>query len=282
MGNAKGDLVDNLIKRTISTIVLLSFVYFLIYVFPNWAFCVVVALFVALGQIEFFRMVTNRNIFVYKYFGVIAGTLIPLVVFFADGSGKMMNFETMLIVVASLFAFTLQFTRKDNARDHLISTALTLFSLFYIGWFFSFFMKIKMLQDGANLVAFLVIVTKATDIGAYLIGSRLGRSELIPRISPKKTKEGTIGGVIVSVVISITLGRYLTGFSFLHLFIMGIILSIVGQVGDLAESLIKRDCNVKDSGSYVAGIGGILDLIDSLLFTAPVFYFYINTLQSGF
>ena len=130
-------------------------------------------------------------------------------------------------------------------------------------------------------MAFLVIITKMTDIGAYLIGSRLGRTELIPRISPKKTKEGTLGGIIVSVVVSMTLGQVLTGFSVLHLFIIGLILSIIGQTGDLAESLIKRDCNVKDSGGYVAGIGGMLDLIDSLLFTAPVFYFYISTVQPG-
>jgi phosphatidate cytidylyltransferase len=227
-------------------------------------------------------MVANRKIFVYKYFGIVMGSLIPIVVFLANGSGKMMNLETMLIVVASLFALTLQFARRDHARDHLISTALTLFSLFYIGWFFSFFVKIRMLQNGANLVAYLIIITKITDIGAYLIGSRFGRTELIPRISPKKTKEGTLGGIMVSVMVSLTLGRVLTDFSTLHLFITGLILSVIGQVGDLAESLIKRDCNVKDSGSYVVGIGGVLDLVDSLLFTAPVFYFYINTLQTVF
>ena len=277
----KGDLVDNFIKRTISTILLLLFVYLIIYILPNWGFCLVITLFVALGQIEFFRMVSNRKIFVYKYFGVVAGTLIPIVVFLSHGSGKMMNMETMLIVVASLFAFTLQFARRDNTKDHLVSTALTLFALLYIGWFFSFFIKIKMLHNGANLVAFLVIVTKMTDVGAYLIGSRFGRTELIPRISPKKTKEGTLGGIIVSVIVSVTLGQVLTGFSIIHLFIIGIILSVIGQVGDLAESLIKRDCNVKDSGGYVAGIGGMLDLIDSLLFTVPIFYFYISIVQYG-
>jgi len=100
---------------------------------------------------------------------------------------------------------------------------------------------------------------------------------LIPRISPNKTKEGTVGGILVSLVLALALGRILTGFSFLHLFVLALVLSILGQIGDLAESLIKRDYRVKDSGNSVVGIGGVLDLIDSLLFTAPVFYFYIKT-----
>ncbi|MFH1552037.1 MAG: phosphatidate cytidylyltransferase [Candidatus Omnitrophota bacterium] len=100
---------------------------------------------------------------------------------------------------------------------------------------------------------------------------------LFPGSVQKKTKEGTIGGILMSLVVAVVAGRFLTGFSLLHLFALGIILATLGQVGDLAESLIKRDCNVKDSGSYLAGIGGVLDLIDSLLFTAPVFYFYVKT-----
>lgn len=223
-------------------------------------------------------MVENRKIFVYKYFGMIAGGLIPIVIFLGSESAQFKNLETLLIVAASLLALTLQFTRRDNnARDHLISTALTLFSLFYIGWFFSFFLKLRLLANGANLVAFLILVTKSADIGAYLIGSHLGRNELIPRISPKKTKEGTLGGILVSLIIAVLLGRSLTGFSFPHLFALGLLLATLGQVGDLAESLIKRDCNIKDSGSYLGGIGGVLDLIDSLLFTAPIFYFYVKT-----
>jgi phosphatidate cytidylyltransferase len=267
---------NKFIRRTITSIILVAFVLAVIYLFPDWLFCLVVVLFVATGLFEFFRMVENRKIFVYKHFGIVAGSLIPIVIFLGNYMQEFKNLETLMIVVACLFVFTLQFVRKDNARDHLVSTALTLFSLFYIAWFFSFFMKIKLLDNGANLVVFLILVTKSTDIGAYIIGSRLGKSELIPRISPNKTKEGTLGGIVVSLVLALTLGRFLTGFSFLHLFALGIILATLGQVGDLAESLIKRDCSVKDSGSIFDGIGGVLDLIDSLLFTTPVFYFYIK------
>lgn len=277
MKAVNGGSVDKFVKRTIVSIILVLCVTGVVYMFPNWLFCCVIALFVAAGQFEFFRMVENRKIFVYKYFGTVVGSLIPVVIFMGSSFPELKNLEPLLIVVASLLAFTLQFVRKDNARDHLVSMALTLFSLLYIGWFFSFFMKLKFLDNGANLVAFLILITKSADIGAYLIGSRIGRSELIPRISPKKTKEGTIGGILVSLVISMVFGGYLTGFSLPHLFILGVMLGTIGQIGDLAESLIKRDCGMKDSGSYLSGIGGALDLMDSLLFTAPVFYFYVNT-----
>ena len=264
------------IQRAIVSIILILIVTAVVYIFPDWMFCLVIASLIGVGQYEFFRMVGNKGIFVYKYFGIVAGSLIPVVIFLGAGLPELKNLEPILIVAASLFVLTMQFMRKDNARDHLASMALTMFSLLYIGWFFSFFMKIKMLPNGSDLVAFLVIVTKSTDIGAYVIGSMIGRTELIPRISPKKTKEGTIGGILFSLFVALAVGRFITGFSTIHLLVLGGLLAVLGQVGDLAESLIKRDCGVKDSGAYLLGRGGVLDLIDSLLFTAPVFYFYVK------
>lgn len=272
----KGDLVNKLAIRAIVSLILVALAVFIIYFLPNWLFCAVIALFVAAGQFEFFRLVEKKGIFVYKYFGTIAGALIPFIVFFGNTLPGLKDIAPIFIVVASLLVLTLQFTRRDNARDHLISTALTMFSLFYISWFFSFFIELKLMARGANLVAFLVLVTKSADVGAYIIGSRYGKSDLIPRISPKKTKEGTFGGILTSLAVALVFGRMLTGFSFLHLFILGIVLSTLGQIGDLAESLIKRDCSAKDSGHQLPEIGGMLDLIDSLLFTAPVFYFYVK------
>lgn len=269
--------MNKFFRRTITTIFLLILVSLIIYIFPNWSFCLIIAGFVAAGLFEFFKMIEKKNVFVYKYFGTVVGGLIPIVIYMSETFPDLKNLEPILILVGCLFAFVLQFIRRDETHDHLISMALTLFAILYVGWFFSFFVKIKLLANGANLVAFLVLITKGADIGAYVIGSRFGKNELIPRISPNKTKEGTIGGILVSLVLALALGGKLTGFSFTHLFALALILSILGQIGDLAESLIKRDCQTKDSGNSVGGIGGVLDLVDSLLFTAPVFYFYIKT-----
>ncbi len=268
--------MSKFLRRAFISAVLGAFTVVVVYRFPGWLFCLVVTVFVVFGLFEFFRMVEKKEIFVYKYFGTIIGGLIPVVIFMGNSFPELKNLEPLLIVVATLLVLTLQFARRDNAHDHLISAALTLFSIFYVAWFFSFLVKLRLLDNGANLVFFLILVTKSADMAAYAIGSRFGKTELLPRISPKKTKEGTLGGIFVSMLIAVTAGRFFTGFSLMHLLALGIILAALGQTGDLAESLIKRDCGVKDSGSYLPGIGGFLDLIDSLLFTAPVFYFYVK------
>lgn len=269
--------MDKFLQRTLVSVLLIALVASIVYLLPQPLFCLVIVALVAFAQFEFFKMVENRNIFVYKYFGTIVGSLVPVVIFLGYNYPELKNLEPLLIAMTALFVFTLQFLRKDNTPDHLVSMAVTLFSMFYISWFFSFFVKLRLLDNGANLVAFLILVVKGADVGAYVGGSRFGKHELIPRISPKKTKEGLASGLVLSVLLAVTVGRYLTGFSFTHVFVLGLVLAVLGQVGDLAESLIKRDCSVKDSGPYLGEIGGVLDLIDSLLFTVPVFYFYIKT-----
>jgi len=121
----------------------------------------------------------------------------------------------------------------------------------------------------------VLIITKLGDIGAYLIGSRFGKTPLIPRISPNKSIEGAIGGLIFSILGAL-ISRQFLNFTYLHLIFMGIFFGILGQLGDLSESLMKRDCQVKDSGNIFPGMGGVLDSVDSLLFSAPAFYFYMS------
>lgn len=270
-------MADNLLKRVISSITILLVVWATVFFLPNWMFCLLVVLFTGFALYEFFSIVEIKNIFVYKYFGTVAGIIIPVSIYLNLGEGQP-NLEPFFIVIACLFTFVLQFIRKGDAKDHLISIAVTLLALFYVSWFFSFFIKIKYLRDGAMLITFLVLVTKMTDIGAYFTGKKFGKNLLIPRISPKKTKEGAFGGLICGTVTALILGRWLLGFQYYHSLFLGLLLSIIGQVGDLAESLFKRDFDVKDSSHNLPGLGGVLDVIDSLLFTAPIFYFYIKIL----
>lgn len=247
------------------------------FLLPNWVFCLLTVLFIGPALYEFFSILEKKGLIVYKYFGVVAGIVIPIAIYLHIGEGYA-NLEPFLIVIACLFTFVLQFIRKENTKDHLTSIAVTLFALFYISWFFSFFIKIKYLPDGARLVSFLILVTKSGDIGAYFVGKKFGRSALIPRISPRKTKEGALGGLAFSFVFAILCKIFLVDFSYPHIFLLGFLLGLIGQVGDLAESLLKRDFDVKDSGANLPGLGGVLDVIDSLLFTTPIFYFYVKIL----
>jgi phosphatidate cytidylyltransferase len=164
-----------------------------------------------------------------------------------------------------------------------VGISTTIFGILYIAWFFSFIIKIRLLPGGTGLLAALLLITKSGDIGAYLVGNWIGRTPLIPRISPKKSVEGAFGGLIFSIAAAMLSKPLMpASSSMFHLALAGICISILAQLGDLSESLMKRDCGIKDSAAYIPGFGGILDLIDSLLFTAPVFYFYLTLVNFNF
>jgi len=261
----------------VTSVLMLTLVGLVIFYFPNWVFSLLASGLIGIGLLEFFNMVEKKSLFVYKYVAMIIGMLVPVIIYLQMGNEGYFTLEPSLIVMACLFIFVLQFTRRDGSQA-LASIAVTLFGLLYIAWFFSFFIKLRFMPHGTLLVTFLVLITKIGDIGAYLVGSAAGRHNLIPRISPHKTVEGTIGGLVFSILAAVISKSYLPFFSYGHLITLGVLLGILAQVGDLAESLLKRDCGVKDSGSNLSGFGGVLDLIDSLLFTTPIFYFYVQVL----
>jgi phosphatidate cytidylyltransferase len=130
--------------------------------------------------------------------------------------------------------------------------------------------------EGKYFLLYFILVTKFSDMGAYAVGSLIGRHKMIPRISPGKTWEGFGGAIVVSTGASLVFvhffGAHMFGMNPLHAIILGMVLSSTAVIGDLIESLFKREAGVKDSGHLFPGIGGILDLLDSLLFNAPIMY----------
>ncbi len=240
-------------------------------IFSYWASCIIITCLICLGLYEFFKMVENKGIKVYKYFGIAVGLAIPLSVSFGFELTK--NWELLFIISALVSLILLQFSRRNNFGA-IVDIATTIFGILYISWFFSFLIKIRNLPNGLGLLASILIMTKMGDIGAYLVGSRFGRTPLLPRISPKKTWEGACGGILFSVMGSLA-SKAFVDFSYLRLLILGVFIGAIGQLGDLSESLFKRDCQVKDSGKIFNEMGGVLDVIDSLLFSAPVFYLYV-------
>ncbi|MBF0253348.1 MAG: phosphatidate cytidylyltransferase, partial [Candidatus Omnitrophica bacterium] len=213
--------MDKLLRRTFITIILISFVGIVVYFFPIWLFAIVISAFIAFAVFELLSMAQENGVFVHKYFGTITALSIPIFVYLGTIYPRLIFFESVLIILASLLVFIFQLTRKNERQDHLISMSVTLFSVFYIGWFFSFFVKIRMMDNGADIVAYLILVTKGSDIGAYLGGSKFGKTPLVPSISPKKTVEGAISGVVFAVIISLGFGLMLTDFSPVSLFVLG-------------------------------------------------------------
>jgi phosphatidate cytidylyltransferase len=137
--------------------------------------------------------------------------------------------------------------------------------------------------EGYKLVYFLLLVVWLGDTGAYYVGRTFGKHKLSPRISPKKTIEGLLGGVAASIITALVIHfTFFPKFPLVHAIIAGVILSVAGVIGDLAESMWKRSAAVKDSGTLIPGHGGFLDRFDSILFTAPILYCYWTLIVHGF
>jgi phosphatidate cytidylyltransferase len=128
---------------------------------------------------------------------------------------------------------------------------------------------------GAGLVLFLVFLTQFNDVAQYVWGKNLGRHKIIPKVSPNKTWEGFLGGVATTTLLSVLLSHWLTPMPWTVAIAAGLLISIAGFIGDVTISALKRDIGLKDSGSMLPGHGGILDRIDSLTYTAPLFFHFI-------
>jgi len=259
-----------LTKRFLSSVVL--FAIMVMTLFVDWLCGLMVTVFIILGLYEFFTILENKGISIYKYFGILMGALIPLSIVFHFQLTK--AWELFLIVLGMVSLMLMQFRRRESSGV-IVSISTTMFGILYVSWFLSFLIKIRYLEGGLGLFLVVLAITKAGDIGAYLIGTRFGRHPLMPRVSPKKSLEGAVGGLAFSVLAALACAPVLK-FSYPHVAFLGIFLGVLAQLGDLSESLMKRDCQVKDSGNILPGMGGVLDLADSVIFTAPAFYFYMN------
>ncbi len=247
------------------------------------------------GLWEYYSMLDAKKLPNFKMFGMFCGALMFAGSFYWLGWRRsspsgIYDFEIGTLLIFMLVVFGRQMFLKAEELVPLETMAFTLFGLFYVPWPFSFVAKIVYLlpRDAAGLVTghwyvlFLVLVTKFSDMGAYLTGSLIGKHPLVPHISPKKTWEGFFGALLFSIGGACGLLAFmpekLSILTYGHATMLGLILGVAAVVGDLAESLIKRSCGAKDSGRFLPGIGGALDLIDSILFTAPMLYFYIRFL----
>lgn len=246
----------------------------------NVCFILLICFLTVGGLYEFFYMVKKKDVPIYSYVGILIGLLIPISIFTHFELTK--NWELLFIVLGLLLILFMQFARQDN-RNAILGLSTTLFGVLYVSWFFSFLVKIRLLLpgvEGIKLLAFIILVTKGGDVGGLLVGSKFGKHALLPKVSPNKSIEGTMGSLIFSAFLAVIFRSFLPSeisFPLWQIAVMGIFFGALGQLGDLSESLIKRDCGVKDSGKLFPGLGGVLDMIDSLLFSAPAFYLYMSS-----
>ena len=245
-------------------------------------FLFLVLVFGAVGLYEFFRAALPEEHYLGKALGIALGIFILSCVFIesrevpAKGSGA--YFLTLAGCTGSILV--LFFYHILNARDMVLTVnrlALTVFGVFYISLFFSYLLLLNTGARGPSLILFLLFVTWAGDAASYFVGSWKGRRLLCPGISPKKTVEGAVGGLLGGMVTALACDfLILKGASPLGSMCAGAGINIMNQFGDLGESVLKRAFGIKDSGGVFPGHGGVLDRLDSLLFAAPFFYFWVT------
>jgi len=257
-------------KRVISAIIFASIVIAITQKGGSWGFFALVTFVVILSSIEFLGFVpSNKN-------GLLNIIIIPIncLLCFSPLRNKIIDVNLLLCITVILpFIFVII---KREPEFALINVSASVLCVLYIGLMFGrHIVLIRQMQNGIELIYLLLGVTWSGDVGAYLIGKWFGRHKIIASISPKKSLEGYIAGLIFGIGTSIAICYFLRlEISINHAIILGLTLTIIGQLGDLAESILKRNAGIKDSGKIMPGHGGILDRCDSLIFITPTLYYY--------
>jgi phosphatidate cytidylyltransferase len=288
-----GSKLKTFLRRLFSFVVLWTIILTALFsanrLISNYIFLVIIVFLAVTGLAEFYDLAAKRDLFCFKYCGLLGALLLMVGTFLnltgvvgTSGSPARVNdFETSFLILFVLGLCLRQFFSRSNTAG-MLAISTTLFGLMYVPWLLNFIQKINFFPgvDGHFYLLYFVLVTKFSDSGAYVVGSLIGRHKMIPRISPGKTWEGFGGAIVGSVIASVVFFDFfmnkMRGMNWGHACLLGVILGVAAVVGDLIESIFKREAGVKDSGHFFPGIGGILDLLDSLLFNAPIMYLYLR------
>jgi len=253
--------------RIITAAVLAPVFIYITWFAPVTAFMAMIEIICGICFIEYAGMAAQKGIGVFRLRGLFAALIIPI----AFLSASSVVFMVMALVFGSLALSSLTDTKTGVER-----LIFTMFGIVYVGLAYSAPMLVRTQPDGEKLFLLICCSTWGADIGAYYTGRAVGRTKLAPDISPNKTVEGFVGGIVFSV---------LSGWLFAHFFFpasamlmiagAGLIGGLIGPIGDLVESMMKRHFGVKDSGTILPGHGGFLDRTDALMLTIPFFYVFL-------
>jgi phosphatidate cytidylyltransferase len=283
------------VRRSASTLFLWGLVTAIFFSGRSWAMLALIGSLSLIATVEYFKMITAAGVKCFPRFGILLATVYSLGLygfFMRGGIVVHSGVDAVAVFIAVIGPFMLQLRHPIRGIEALLAIAVNLLGFVYIAFLFNFTARVTFLTPGANIIPgtlgtsgailllWLLAVTKFTDMGAYITGSMIGRHKMIPHISPGKTWEGFGGALVFAQLAACGLYAlfplhldFMKGWG--HVVFLGFLLPILAVIGDLAESILKRAINAKDSGTMLPGIGGSLDLIDSICFTAPALYFYL-------
>ncbi len=246
------------------------------------ALLILISIFVYLGSKEYVSILENKGFYPSLKVILFSDAIFAMLCYF-----NRFDLVALAFTICSISAFLWVLFR--GRQPYIANVSTTILGFVYGGWFpfhlllvrglnadnYQGFLKLNIQNDGLGYVIFLFITILLTDTGCYYFGKKFGKHPLSPIISPKKTVEGSIGGAICAIVGAVIMGHFIHLGLYSSLF-LGFLCTLFAQLGDLAESLIKRDAGVKDSGSILPGHGGFLDRSDSYVLTIPVVFYYLK------
>ena len=265
-------------KRWLTALILLPPLIFTIGYLPKWCFLLLVGVVGIIALEEFFSLAKHSQLEVHRLAGHTYSILL-IISFYAQ-------FDKQSYVLGVLSLATISFLFLSLQRNHqlnklLICGGITLLGILYVSVMLGFVVAIHSGASGTGpqWILFLLVVNWMGDTGAYYVGRLLGKRKLAPRISPNKTWAGSVGGLIGNTLAVIVGQYFFLQTAFIELLFLGWTLGVLGQLGDLTESAMKRSAHLKDSSNLLPGHGGMLDRIDSILLGAPVLFFYLSFLE---
>lgn len=263
-------------RRVYSALVFVPLFYVLVRYLPPLAFFLLVAAASSLALLELYRLHFREDAPpVLLALGLGGGLLLLSGI---QWPGLLAERTALLLALAAVLLHRLKST--SDLRRSLTDSAVLLFGLLYVPLTLGHLLLTRARPDGEFLVFFLILVTWAGDTGAYYVGTAVGQHKLAPVISPNKTVEGLIGGLVLAVAAAfLARAWFLPTFGAGDCLAAGLLLTLAGVAGDLSESVMKRGAGAKDTGGLIPGHGGMLDRLDSLLFTAPAFYYYVTLVK---
>lgn len=257
------------LKRILSAAALLPAFLLLVQFGTAFHFFLLITLAILIGLYEFYGMAKAGGWRPLTSLGMGSGLALSCMEFLGTPAPWLISAMTGVVILL-LISLLVGGTEPKEAVSR---GAITLFGLIYVAGLLSFPALLRAMASGRIYIFYLVFVTWAGDTGAFYVGSLMGKRPLCPSVSPRKTVEGSVGGLVCSVLASgLAKLWFWEGLGAVEIVAMGVGLGVMGQIGDLCESMLKRGFGVKDTGALIPGHGGLLDRVDSLLFAGPVLY----------